>query len=258
MQFQKSLWIFILIPLALSGLSCARKHVAEFKNISQDGISLVYAAAVFPTCEVKREARLTDQENGTDIPFDVFPARVSFALNDKRVLSSSITVTPLTDTTVANFSQAYPGLAAQVQQLAAILQKRPALPPQRQSIPDLFEIDCERLIISKPQFVDFKSGSGVLFITQYGQEFRGINNKELAYVFQGLTTKRDYFISARFAIGHPTLDRGLDDTKPLSANRQTKYLKHIEQELDFFPDSSFNPPLTDIKLMLATLNISEP
>jgi hypothetical protein len=62
-------------------------------------------------------------------------------------------------------------------------------------------------------------------------------------------------VAAKLAVGHPTLDRSIDISRPVPAPRQAKYLKHIEQELDYFPDSSFNPPLQDLKSIVASLAI---
>jgi hypothetical protein len=258
-------WL-LFIALALNAGACARHHVADLKTVAGDGISLVYDAFYFQGCENKKTPRLTSQENGDGVPVEVFPERTILSLKDKRPLPalakgpryffpvfSQVQVIPLTDPGVKDFGLAYPGLFQASQKLGALLQKRPALPVLRQDIPDLAEVDCERAIISKPQFLDFKSGSGIVFLTQYGQDFQAINNEELACVFQGLTSDRQYYISARLAVGHPTLDRGIDTTHPVPAPRQAKYLKHIQQELDYFPESSFNPPLQDLKSMLASL-----
>jgi hypothetical protein len=264
-------WIMaILMLLAVTGFSCSRRPAADLKAFQQEGISLVYNANDWGHCTVQKQPRLTSQENGEGVPVDVFPTRISLAFQDKRPLPSLthgprylfpvatvITVTPLSDTTVAEFNQAYPQLTRQAQQLEQLLQARPSLPRERKDMPDVFTVDCERELIAKPQFVDFHGGSGLLFITQYAQDFHSINNEELACVFQGLTTDRRYFIDARFALGHPTLDRSLDAGKAVPVERQARYLGHIQEELDHFPESSFNPPITDIKAVIASLKVSE-
>jgi hypothetical protein len=260
--------IYLLFLLALGLSACVRHHVPELKTVALAGVSLVYDAYDFPGAEAKKGPRLTNQENGDGVPVDVLPERLIFTLKDKRPLPalakgpryffpvfSEVTVIPLADPTVKDFQKAYPGLAVAAKNLQVLLQKRPALPSRRQDIPDLAEVDCGRAIVSKPQFFDFASGSGLLFLTQYGQDFQPINNEELACVFQGLSADGRYYLSAHLALGHPTLDRGIDTSHPVPEARQAKYLKHIEQELDFFPDSSFNPPLQDLKVLMASLTI---
>ncbi|NTV53148.1 MAG: hypothetical protein HGA76_09085 [Candidatus Firestonebacteria bacterium] len=260
----------LFMLLALPGLAgCVPHHVPQPKVAEYNGSKLTYDAFFFQACDVKTFPRLTQQENGTDVPVEVFPARFSFNLKDKRPMPalakgpryffpvfSEVTVIPLQDPSVKDFELAYPGLAQAARSLSVLLQKRPTLASVRRDIPDIGEVDCTRSIIAKPQFLEFASGSGVVFLTQYGQEFRAINNEELALVFEGLSSDGSMFVAARLAVGHPTLDRGPDAAHPLPASKQAKYLKHIEQELDFFPESSFNPPLQDLKALLASLTLA--
>lgn len=241
---------------------------AEFRTVSHEGVVFIYSLRDFTACGIKAEPRLTSRENGDGVPVEVFPARITFELKDRRPLTawapgarnlspvnSAITVIPLRDSTVEDFAAAYPNLAVRARRLEAVLRARPALPEKRAELPDLGEIDCEREIVAKPQFVDFHGGSGMLFLTQYVQEFRGINNEELACVFQGMTADGRFYISARFAAAHPALPKDIDAVKPVPTARQAQYLKRVETELDHFPGNSFQPSLEDIKALLASLTI---
>jgi hypothetical protein len=67
------------------------------------------------------------------------------------------------------------------------------------------------LIAANIQLITFQSGSGVRTLTQYSQYAAPINNRELFYHFEGLTTDGKYYIVAILPITAPIL---AEDEKP--------------------------------------------
>ncbi len=259
------MWVFACI---MTSIACTQGRVVNLKHERVDGISITYDIAWYSQCFLEQIPRLTQQDVGDGVPLGVFPTCKVLRFADRRSLDalkkgaqyfSSVTnrilIIPLGDTTVANFSVAYPDLDAHARNLSHILEKHSSLQGARQRIPDVFEVDCVREIISKPQYLEFKIGRGIGFITQYSQEFSPINNDDLAYIVQLLSRDGRYYIAARFALAHPALPHSINDVREYTEKQRFQYLKDIEKQLDLFPASSFKPSLQDIHHILTSLEL---
>jgi hypothetical protein len=55
------------------------------------------------------------------------------------------------------------------------------------------------------QYLDFKNGKGVRFLTWYSQGIMPVNNHELIYTYQGLTGDGTYYVAAVLPVNHPSL-----------------------------------------------------
>ena len=73
------------------------------------GFELRYDPAVLRSHAIKHLPRLTSQENGTDIPVEVAPARDQILFpNNGRTDPDSIIFIPLHDSSVPDYAKAYP------------------------------------------------------------------------------------------------------------------------------------------------------
>ena len=70
------------------------------------------------------------------------------------------------------------------------------------------------MFLSKPEYLKFENGSGVRYLTMYGQGFAPINNHDLFYSFQGLTADGRYWVSVIMPVNHPSLQATYDDPLP--------------------------------------------
>ena len=111
-----------------------------------------------------------------------------------------------------------------------------------------------QVFASNLEFVDFQNGSGVRFLTMYGQDMTPINNQSLFYTFQGLTDDGRYYVSAILPITHPELpgDSMVDDWQSFEQSYQT-YMTETLEWLVAQPTTSFNPSLTDLDSMITTI-----
>jgi hypothetical protein len=193
------------------------------------GFQFHYDPAILHRHQIRHLPRLTTQENGTDIPSDVGPARdqVLFPDNGRQYDPDSITFYPLTDTTVPNFAKAYPQLVANV----AALQR------QRLVAADPLTVDATHAFRAHTKPLKFSWGEGIAFLTQYSQEPNLPNpadNKELVYVFLGVTRSGSHFVRAQFAVRH--------DRLPLP-----------HKQLDSLAAATFHPPLDALEQVLASI-----
>jgi hypothetical protein len=72
-------------------------------------------------------------------------------------------------------------------------------------LPFLPVMNAAQLIRARALYFGFQNGSGLRYLTQFGQNAYPINNQNLVYVYQGLTSDGAYYISAVFPIGNPVL-----------------------------------------------------
>ena len=145
-------------------------------------------------------------------------------------------------------------LIANLQQSLAEKQVSPAgiriLPPE----------NVGGLIFTQSAYVDFQNGTGVRFLNQVG--FGGIvpiNNYDLFYTFQGLTSDGAYYVAAILPVSHPTLPADSteipgDDPTAFAADFDT-YRVEIEQQLGAQLPSSFTPDLSLLDALIQSLEV---
>jgi len=238
-----------------------------YATVREAGFSFTIKAADYGRVAVTKEKKFVTSEPS---PIGSFPEYRCFHLEDKRALPafeqgpryffparSSVCFIPLGDPTEKEFDKTYLEISAETAELRRILSRRPKAPDTTKSLPDLPLIGAGQSITSKAQFVDFVTGSGILFLTQYTQEMfpNPINNEELTCNFQGLTKDGKYYIAARMAITHPSLPKGIDFTEHIDRDKKLRYLKEGEKRLNRLADDSFQPSLAELKKLLASISI---
>jgi hypothetical protein len=240
----------------------------ELKEMKSAGVSFSYLASDFDQVEVEKERKLTAQETGDNSPESTAPEHQCFYLKDKRPLPalekgaryfspamSFICAIPLKDSSVKDFVKAYPDLHKAAMKLQRMIRERPVEFNIR-DVPDIPENNSSPTILSRAQYLDFKSGSGILYLTQYAQEMlpNPVNNEELTCNFQGLTKDGKYYIAARLAITHPSLPKGIDFTDDAQRDEQHLYLRKAEKELEGLTEESFQPSLKNLKALLSSIS----
>ncbi len=95
------------------------------------------------------------------------------------------------------------GAGSSITRLQAILNGTAA--PTAENLPHIAAFNAGQLFAAQIKTVQFQNGSGVRFLTEYGQYFATANNRDLFYQFQGLTSDGKYYIIAILPISHPLL-----------------------------------------------------
>jgi len=243
----------MLVATAMLTLSCSGtsnpnvpEQFHDLIEVNGAGVSFTYSTNDFGAVEIKKEEKLTAPDMTSFVEEGFAPEHFCFRLEDKRPLPafeqgpryffparSFICVIPLEDTSVKDFGGAYPGLSSAAVVLREMLRERPDPFEHRRDVPDIPANNAGPSILSRFQYLDFRSGSGTLFLTQYSQEYEPnpVNNEELTLVFQGLTTDERYYVAARLAITHPSLPGGIDFTDEIERDMQWRYLRKAEEEL---------------------------
>jgi hypothetical protein len=123
-------------------------------------------------------------------------------------------------------------------------------------LPFLPAFNAGPLINARVEYLDFQNGSGVRYLTLYGQAYRVINNYELFYTFQGLTDDGQYWVCAILPIWQDNLPDDGDevpggDFESFAQNFQT-YAAEQEANLEAVPSNSFAPDLDTLDAFIAS------
>ena len=108
-------------------------------------------------------------------------------------------------------------------------------------------------------YLDFKNGRGVRYLTQFDQAVLPINNYELHYTFQGLTSDGKYYVAAVLPVNLAELpsDASVDLNNP-PTNFMEDFPKYLSDTVDMLsgqPASAFTPDLGQLDAMMASLEI---
>jgi len=273
----------VILAAAIFGSGCsvlpnlnAQEQPADLKEMRAGAISLIYDARDFAAVKVEKVEKKTVLGSEGGIADGESPEHYCFSLKDKRPLPafeqgpryffpaySFICAFPLRDASVKDFSKAYSGLQFVAGNLRKLLREHPGnvkhwSQARKIEIPDFPYENAGHSIISRFQYLAFRSGSGMWFLTQYSNEMQPnpVNNEELTLTFQGITDDGRYYLSARLAIAHPALPRGIDFTDSIVRDMpHFNYLKEEEKELEALSEDSFRPSLIHLKAMLASLQV---
>ncbi len=157
---------------------------------------------------------------------------------------------------VANYVSLQPDTQTIIDNLQALLTSQD---PNPTSVPFLPLYNAAQTMQAKVDYLQFQNGTGVRFITQYGQAAIPINNVSAIYAFIGLTSDGLYIISATFPVTHPdfapdNMTEPAEGWAAFSANFET-YINDMETYLAGQPNNTFTPDLTQLDEMMTSLMV---
>jgi hypothetical protein len=108
--------------------------------------------------------------------------------------------------------------------------------------------------------IAFQSGSGIRFLTQYSQAADPINNHEMFFTFQGLTSDGKYWISAILPISNSSLPENGDNppngqTFEEFGNNFPTYIADITSQLNSQTAESFSPTILMLDALVTSIRI---
>ncbi len=158
---------------------------------------------------------------------------------------------------VQDFITLEPMIAERAATLQKIIQEKSDDPG---NVPILPLWNATQVFLAKPAYLDFQDGSGIRYLTQYGQAIMPINNHDLFYSFQGLTSDGKYWISAVVPVNHPSIQATYDNPLPADLDQfmanYEQYTALIRANLDTQPLETFTPSLADLDAMIQSIIIT--
>ena len=105
--------------------------------------------------------------------------------------------------------------------------------------------------------LDFQDGRGVRYLTMYSQGVVPVNNNELFYTYQGLTSDGRYYVSAVLPVNLPSLpaDENATSALPTDITQYQAYLANTLAMLEAQSPSSFTPDLSKLDAMMQSLQV---
>jgi hypothetical protein len=106
----------------------------------------------------------------------------------------------------------------------------------------------------------FMDGGGLRFLTLYAQYFAPVNNQDLFYTYQGLTSDGLYWVSAILPVNHVILPETADPPpggmtwEQFSANYEV-YIADMITQLEAQTPGSFSPTLTALDELVSSISI---
>jgi len=131
--------------------------------------------------------------------------------------------------------------------------------PGSNDIPILPLQNARQLFLAQFAVLQFQSGSGVGYVTQYAQAYVPINNHELFFSFQGLTSDGKYWISIIVPISHPSLWEAEGDPNntiwTTINDNPDAYYSHIAEGLNAQLPRSFVPTIVLLDALIKSITI---
>lgn len=202
-------------------------------------------------------AAATEADGG---PWGAAPAHLKFQLTGYQVQNTfhepQIFVYPAQE-----YAQANAGAAQQIERLKAVVAGA-AL--SKDTMPVVPSFNAGPLLAAHMQVLDFQTGRGVRMLTQYAQYAAPINNHELFYHFQGLTSDGKFYVVAIFPVASSIL---AEDDKPESpvpsggiplptaTGPDPAYYDAVIQALNAMYPDSFNPSLFQLDTLIQSLRV---
>ena len=125
-------------------------------------------------------------------------------------------------------------------------------------MPFLPLLNARQAMRSQVQYMDFQNGQGLRYLTWFSQGILPVNNHELIYTYQGITSDGNYYVAAVLPVNHPSLpaDGSITGNEPpeFSSDYAT-YLMNVAANLNSQTTKSFTPDLTQLDAMMSSLEI---
>jgi hypothetical protein len=157
---------------------------------------------------------------------------------------------------LAEFAQVNEGAKTQIAALQDLLAKKPQTVDRAPFVP-LF--NAGQVLHTALKYIDFQNGSGVRYMTQYDQAVDPINNQELFYTFQGITSDGSYYISVILPISDPNLPKDAQMTNAEMDKISKDYNQYIQDTiklLDGETPDSFTPNQASLDALVASLKVT--
>ena len=206
---------------------------------------------------------MTSVETNSGAPWEIAPTHLRFTLTGYQLQDKfhepRIFVYPANE-----YAQANSGASEQIERLKKALAGSPLL---LETLPIIPFFNAAPLIAANIKLITFQNGGGVRELTQYAQYAAPINNHELFYQFQGLTSDNKYYVIAILPITSPIL---AEDEKPEASvptegipiptdvGPNNAYYISVTQKLNASSLDSYTPSLTMLDALIQSILVTNP
>jgi hypothetical protein len=128
------------------------------------------------------------------------------------------------------------------------------------TLPLLPSFNAAQIFHAQYRALPFASGGGVRFLTEYAQYFAPVNNTDLFYTYQGLTSDGEYWVSAILPINNPILPANADNPPGNQSWDQfntnfTTYITDTINQLNSQTSDNYTPTLVSLDALVSSITI---
>jgi hypothetical protein len=206
---------------------------------------------------------MTALDTNSAAPWDVAPTHLRFTLTgyplQGKFHEPRVFVYPADE-----YAQINPNAAEQVDRLKKILT---GAIPLHETLPNVPFFNATAQISAQIKIISSQNGSGVRSLTQYAQYAAPMNNRELFYHFQGLTSDTKYYVIAILPVTAPMLpeDENPEATVPeggvpipTAVGPNAVYYFSVTEKLNSLAPEAFTPPLDMLDALIQSILITTP
>lgn len=232
---------------------------------SGNSVSLENVSFVIPIglAEAANTEKMTAVETNSGASWEIGPTHYRFTLTGYELQDTfhepRIYVYP-----AEAYAQANASAAEQIERVRKILAGSALL---RETLPHVPFFNAEAQLAAHIKIIPFENGSGVRALTQYAQYAAPINNHELFYHFQGLTSDGEYYVIAILPISAPVL---AEDEKPEASvpeggvpiptdiGPNEVYYFSVTEKLNSLAPDDFTPSLNMMDALIQSIRVTTP
>ncbi|MGD0174040.1 MAG: hypothetical protein ABSC61_06370 [Anaerolineales bacterium] len=115
---------------------------------------------------------------------------------------------------------------------------------------------ARQLFFAQYNIVAFTNGSGYHIVTEYAQAYYPINNHEMFFSYQGITSDGKYWISVILPISHPSLPENGDNPPADLYNNPDPYYAQMTSQLNGVLPKSFVPSIVKLNALIKSITIT--
>lgn len=228
--------------------------------VSYQNVSLVIPNGMASSANTET---MTSVDTNSGAPWEIAPTHLRFTLTGYQVqekfFEPQIYIYPANE-----YAQVNSVASEQIERLKKALSGSPLL---KETLPNVPFFNADHLIAANIQLIKFQNGNGVRELTQYDQYPAPINNHELFYHFEGLTSDGKYYVIAILPITAPVL---AEDEKPessvptggipipTSVGANDVYYFSVTEKLNSLTSDSFTPAITMLDALIQSILVKNP
>ena len=228
-------------------------------NISYEGVSLVVPGSVAGGANTEK---MTAVESNSDAPWDIAPTHLRFTLTEYSLQGKfhepQIFVYP-----AAEYAEKNSTAAEQIARLRNILA---GATPLHETLPTVPFFNAAPLLSAQIRIIPFEGGGGgIRSLTQYAQYAAPVNNRELFYHFQGLSSDGNYYIVAILPITAPILPEDEEPEAtvpqggipiPTAVGPNQVYYFSVTEALNTLALDAFTPSLEALDALIQSILVT--
>ena len=239
-----------------------------------EAITLAGTAVTFGNVSLVNPIGLASNISGVQVPavgeadggpWGVGPAHIELDL-DGYLLQDKFHKPKIYIYPAQEFAAANTGAAQNIIRLQTVL-LNPAGPLSNDTLPNVPFFNAGQVFAAQTKVIQFKNGSGVRMLTEYAQYYATINNNDLFYHFQGLTSDGRYYIIAILPVTAPMLANDDNPESPVPAggipfpgfdapaSDLEAYYNNITAALNTAAPETFNPTINILDALISSIQV---